>query len=150
MTCFVHIRAEKFPKPSMEEMSFLGYQMYGKELADFLQMSFSIRGYNAKQLPLEDDDSWWVELESTPCSMGLRIYDIPLEESEVSEYICTYEVEKNKCWSWKRFKMIDTEPWKENIEAHLLDILAQEQGIEVVCIAPGMHELLMQQNVQQL
>jgi hypothetical protein len=104
--------------------------MYGKALAEYLQVKLRDRGYNAPFVCCEDW-GWWVELKTAPFPFGVCIYSGP-DEKGPGNFACTDGAPGPRMWSWSKFRFIDTSPWVEKLHHELLEIFRADEEVEIV------------------
>lgn len=104
--------------------------MYGKALAEYLQVKLKERGY-ASPFVCCEDWGWWVELESAPFTFGVCIYSRPSEAGPV-EFACADGATGPRKWSWKKFRFLDTKPWVQKLREDLMAIFRADRDIQVI------------------
>ena len=128
MDSFLHIRSRKFPILPGEEDELVNEETYGKALAQYIQQALTGLGYEAPVIYCEDW-GWWVDLKSAPFAFGVCVYSGE-RTAELVEYVCTDGMAKNRMWSWKQFRFIDTTPYREKLLADLSSIFTADDEIE--------------------
>ena len=81
--------------------------MYGKAIALHLKEILSAAGYDVPFVCCEDW-GWWVEIKGFPFVLGLCVYCWENEPGKVAEYAIMCNIEQERKWSWKKFRMIST------------------------------------------
>lgn len=130
---FHHIRSSKFPILPGEEEELVNEGMYGKALAQYLQLKLLERGYEAPFICCEDW-GWWVELKGAPFAFGVCIYSSPAEGSSLTEFVCADGALGSRRWSWRRFRFIDTIPYVRKLDQDLQAIFAADPDVEIVAV----------------
>lgn len=136
---FIHIRSTKFPVLPDEEHQLVNEGMYGKALAQYLQVKLAERGYEAPWVCCEDW-GWWVELKSAPFAFGVCIYSGPAERGPV-DFVCTDGAPQRRKFSWRQLRFIDTSPWAERLHADLLAIFQADRDVEIVAVTDEFPDL---------
>lgn len=127
---FIHIRSAKFPILPGEEEELVNEGMYGKALAEYLQVKLKDLGYNAPFVCCEDW-GWWVELKDAPFAFGVCIYCGP-DVDGVLDLFCTDGATALKKWSWRKFGFIETTPWAQKLHQDLVSIFQSDADITIV------------------
>ena len=117
---FIHIKSDKFPILPGEKEELVNDGMYGKALAEYLQVKLGERGYDAPFVCCEDW-GWWLELKGSPFAFGVCIYSGPEDDGPV-EYVCTDGATAPRKWSWSKMRYVDTTPWVEGLHEDLIAI----------------------------
>ena len=105
MPSFLHIRTEKFPVLDQEEDEVVNPGTYGKAFAQFIESSLKDAGYDVPFIVCEDW-GWWVEVKLPNKSIGITCYR-DHDENTLCDFVCSPSPERNKVWSWKKFRFID-------------------------------------------
>jgi hypothetical protein len=130
MDKFIHIRSTKFPILPGENEELVNEGMYGKALAQYLQMKLSARGYEAPFICCEDW-GWWVELKNAPFVFGVCIY-CGHERDGPLDLFCTDGAVGRTKWSWRRFRFVKTAPWVEKLHEDLVSIFRADPDVEII------------------
>jgi hypothetical protein len=130
MDKFIHIRSAKFPILPGEKEELVNEGMYGKALAQYLQVKLGERGYNAPFICCEDW-GWWVELKAAPFTFGVCIYCGPEREGPLDLY-CTDGATAPKKWSWRRFRFVDTTHYVTKSHNDLVSIFRDDHDVQVL------------------
>jgi hypothetical protein len=138
---FIHIKSNKFPVLPGEEKEIVNDGMYGKALAEYLQVELSKRGYSVPFVCAEDW-GWWVELAIDPVNSGVCIYALP-ETSDPVEYVCTDGFTKDKKWSWSNFRFIETSPIAEKIHEDVISVFRSDNEVEIISITDEFPSLVI-------
>lgn len=128
MDQFLHIRSSKFPILPGEEEELVNDGIYGKALALYLQQQLVERGYDAPFVCCEDW-GWWVELKMAPFAYGVCVYRFD-QDKEPAEFCCTDAPVGKRKFSWQKFRLIETAPYREKLFADLKSILESDDEIE--------------------
>ena len=129
MQKFIHVRSLKFPILPGEKEELVNEGMYGKALAEYLQVKLKERGYDAPFVSCEDW-GWWVELNA-PFTFGVCVY-CGLEEREPLDLFCTDGATEGKAWSWRKFRFIETRPWSEKLHSDLVSLFRADPDVSVI------------------
>jgi hypothetical protein len=129
MEKFIHVRSKKFPVLPGEKEELVNEGMYGKALAEYLQISLKARGYDAPFICCEDW-GWWVELKA-PFTFGVCIY-CDSETNGLLNLFCTDGASGPKKWNWKKFSFIDTTPHVKKLHEHLIAIFKADKEVELI------------------
>jgi hypothetical protein len=127
---FIHIRSAKFPILPDESEEMLNEGMYGKAVAQYLQVKLRERGYCVPFFGCEDW-GWWVELRDAPFAFGVCIYCGPEGEGPLDFFIRD-SIHSRTMWSWRRFWFVDTEPWRQKLYAALANIFREDPEVELL------------------
>jgi hypothetical protein len=127
---FIHIRSAKFPILPGEKEELVNEGMYGKALAQYLQVKLKDRGYDAPFICCEDW-RWWVELKTAPFAFGVCIYCGPEREGPL-DLFCTDGAPTPKKWSWRNFRFIDTRPYASKLHGDLVSIFRDDPDVQVL------------------
>ena len=124
-----HIKSSKFPvlQEDLDECCNPG--TYGKSLADFLGAQLTNQGYIINDI-FAEDFGWWIELELR----GLSSHII-LRRSNDTEDMADYAIaldNKNKKWSWSKFRFIDLSSIQTDLEDKVEKILESDADIELI------------------
>jgi hypothetical protein len=130
MEKFIHIRSTKFPILPGEKEELVNEGMYGKALAQYLQVKLKERGYDAPFICCEDW-GWWVELKAAPFAFGVCIYCGPERAGPLDLY-CTDGATAAKKWSWRTFRFVDTAPYARKLYDDLVSIFEADREVEVL------------------
>jgi hypothetical protein len=136
MDKFIHIKSTRFPILPGEREELVNEGTYGKALAEYLQVKLRERGYDVPFVCCEDW-GWWVELKSAPFAFGVCIYSGP-EESGPVEYACTSGVAAARCWSWRKFRFVDTTPWSDKLHEDLMAVFRADDEVQIVGVSDEM------------
>jgi hypothetical protein len=130
MNTFMHIRSQRFQVSPGEDQEVVNEGMYGKAVAQYLQARLQGRGYEAPFICCEDW-GWWVDLKGAPFSFGVAIYCGP-QKGGLLDYFCTVGPPQPRMWNWRKFRFVETAPWKQKLHADLLAIFGGDPEIELV------------------
>ena len=133
MGAFIQIRSSKFPILPGEKEELVNEGMYGKALAEYLQLKLSDRGYDAPFVCCEDW-GWWVELKTAPFVFGVCIYAGPEEYGPI-DFVCTDGATGPRKWNWKKLRFVDTTPWVKKLHEDLMAVFQADEGVEIVGIS---------------
>ncbi|EMI19291.1 hypothetical protein RMSM_03795 [Rhodopirellula maiorica SM1] len=141
MNRFIHIRSNKFPILPGEQHELVNDGIYGKALAEYLQLKLADRDYVTPFVCCEDW-GWWVEIKSAPnqavpFKFGVCIYSaIPTEDEgedqSPTDFACTEGTSGLRNWSWKKMRFIDTAPWTHQLHEELLEIFQADKDVEII------------------
>jgi hypothetical protein len=133
MSKFLHIRSTKFPILPGERAELVNDNMYGKSLAEYLQVKLRDRGHDARFACCEDW-GWWVEMKNAPFAFVVCIYAKPAQREPI-DFACTDGAAGPKQWSWRCLRFIDTSPWAHQLRSDLLAIFQADQDVEIVGVS---------------
>ena len=105
MASFLHIRSEKFPVLDGEKDELVNPGTFGKSFAQFIESTLIKAGYHVPFIVCEDW-GWWVEVKLSAKSIGITCYR-DHDENTDCEFVCSPSPEKNKVWSWSKFRFVD-------------------------------------------
>ncbi|MFT3870393.1 MAG: hypothetical protein QM715_18245 [Nibricoccus sp.] len=128
---FIQIRAPFLGIMPGEEDELVNDGMYGKALALYLQKRLSEHGYRAPRIVCEDW-GWWVTVADLPFSCGLCIYGVQIGETNELDLCVTVSAAKERRWSWKLFRFIDTTSDVEKLHGTVRKICDLDSAITVV------------------
>lgn len=130
---FIHIRSSKFPILPGEKEELVNDGMYGKALAEYLQIELTKRDYHAPFVCCEDW-GWWVELKTAPFGFGVCIYFLA-EDNSQTDFICTDSTFGPRKWSWKKFRFVDTSSYVNKLQEDLKAIFLDDDDVEILGIS---------------
>jgi len=105
MPSFLHIRSAKFPVLPGEQEELHNPETYGKAFALYLQATLAERDYNTPFVCCEDW-GWWVEIKFPEKAIGLCCYRHG-DKDGTSDFVCSPSPERDRVWSWRKFRFID-------------------------------------------
>jgi hypothetical protein len=129
---FIHIRSSKFPILSGEDDEIVNEGMYGKALAEYLQVQLGAKSY---EVPFHsaEDWGWWVELAGEPFKFGVCIHSAaPYGKGD--EFVCTEGSLKPRHWRWSKFRFVDKTDAAEKLERELIEIFESDNDIRIIGI----------------
>jgi hypothetical protein len=132
----IQITTKKFQKLDGEDSELINAGMYGKALCKYLEDKLKAIGYN---IPFycNEDWGWWIEIKGYEIKIGLLIY-CNLDENEIiSDYAIMPSVDKERVWSWRRFRWVNTLPTVNKIITDLKSIFKNDSDIEAVISHDG-------------
>ncbi|MCO8123220.1 hypothetical protein NHH03_15840 [Stieleria sp. TO1_6] len=130
---FIHIQSAKFPILPGEEEDLVNERMYGKSLAEYLQVELTDRNYDAPFVCCEDW-GWWVELRDAPFAFGVCIY-CGMEADAPVDFVVTDGATGPRKWSWKKFRFVETSLWVEKLREDLFAIFEADEDVEIVGVS---------------
>jgi hypothetical protein len=138
MTCnpFLQVRSAKFRVLPGEDDDLGNEGMYGKSLAQYLQVKSEENGYQTPCVVCEDW-GWWVEIAEVGFPCGLGVYGLRTDDSDELDIIDTVLAPKGKKWSWRRFGLIDTTQTIERLHGTMKHILNSDKEVSLVCESPN-------------
>ena len=143
MSRFIHLRSSKFPILPGEKDEVVNDGLYGKALAEYLQLSLGERGYDAPFVCCEDW-GWWVELNAAPFAFGVCIYsgDYSGDEKDgPADFVCTDGASGRRQWSWKKLRFIDSSPWVDKLFDDMMAIFRADHDVEIVAVTEEFPDL---------
>ena len=130
MDKFIHIRSAKFPILAGEKEELVNEGMYGKALAEYLQVKLRERGYDAPFVCC-GDWGWWVELKTAPFTFGVCIYCGPEGDGPL-DLFCTDGATARRKWSWRKFRFVDTTPYVHKLHEDMVCIFRADREVQVL------------------
>ena len=128
MLCYLNIRTSKFPILEGEEDEITNPGTYGKAFAEYLKKNLGKRGYDVPFICCEDW-GWWVEVKLPLKIIGLicgRAHD----ENTECNFFCSPSPDKNRVWSWSKFRMVDIGHDLSRLISDLKQIFTDDPEIE--------------------
>jgi hypothetical protein len=126
---FIHIESQKFPIAPGEQAEDT-HGVFGKALAEYLAGKLDAKGYDNPSTCCEDW-GWWIEVRGQPFVLGLCVYGAS-DASEKPELCVKISRDAGNCWSWKRFRLVDTTKRVEQLFGDLNDILSSDPEIRIL------------------
>ena len=133
MSKFIHITSSKFPILPGEKEELVNDGMYGKALAEYLQLKLRERGYDAPFVCCEDW-GWCVELRTGLFTFGVCIYSGPEEDGPV-DFVCTDGATGTRKWSWRKLQFVDTSALVNKLQNDLMGVFRADDDIQVIGVS---------------
>jgi len=130
MSKFLHIRTEKFLvlDGEMEEVANPG--TFGKSFAQYIETALRKAGYEVPSVTCEDW-GWWVDVSLPSVNIGITCYRDHDKNTECA-FACSPSPEKDKVWSWTKFRFIDISEDLAVIQKTLREAFKEDPDIEFV------------------
>lgn len=81
------------------------------------------------QPPVQEDWGWWLVFSGYPTQLALCIY---CEENDSGDVAVTLNLSRERQWSWKQLKMLDTGSMANEVYDVLERVLASESAVQVI------------------
>lgn len=127
MSQFLHIRTKKFPVLEGEEEEIVNPGTFGKAFAQYIEAALKQAGYEVPFIVCEDW-GWWVEVKLPQKSIGITCYRDHDENTEC-DFVCSPSPEKDKVWSWSKFRFVDIGPELASLRKTLAEAFASDPEI---------------------
>jgi len=105
MSQFLHIRTEKFPVLEGEEEEIVNPGTFGWSFAQYIESTLKKAGFDVPFIVCEDW-GWWVEVKLQCKRIGITCYRDHDENTEC-DFVCSPSLEKDRVWSWSKFRFIN-------------------------------------------
>lgn len=127
---FIHISSPKFRVLPGEDDELVNEGMYGKSLAQYLEVGLRECGYLVPFFCCEDW-GWWVELSGFPFVFGVCIYGTDTGDGRLDLYV-TDGAAGRRQWSWRRFQFANTDEAVAKLHGNLVRIFESDPDIVVI------------------
>jgi hypothetical protein len=125
------IETKKFPIMPGEDQEIANERMYGKALCQYLQSELPLAGIYVP-FYCNEDWGWRLEVERGSFKMALCIYSDPAAAKDPDRYALLPSIQREKKWSWVKFKKVDLSKDVLEIIAIIERVLKSDKDISVV------------------
>lgn len=129
-TLFFHVRSEKFTILPNEDDEILNEGIYGKSLCLYLRKNLSERGWSTDFLGCEDW-GWALEIVAAPLRFNLCVYGIEMKTGGL-DLCVTIEAMRDRKWSWRRFRFVDTTEVVDRMTTELNAIFSEDPDVQLL------------------
>ncbi|MEM1177185.1 MAG: hypothetical protein AAGM22_02475 [Acidobacteriota bacterium] len=127
---FLHLKTARFQALPGEDDELINEGMYGRALAQHLELELAKRG-----LPVDfacaEDWGWWVQIGGQPYTLGVQLY-AGASDPDIREWCVALSRTGTKFWSWRRFAFVDPGARVGALRRALSELFQDDPDVKVV------------------